>query len=130
MKGVREEKMPHFILEYSDNIIERPDADDLFKRLHELLIQHGPFQMSAIKSRIIRHREYLVADGNKSNGFIHLTLSILKGRDLSLRQALGKRILSFLKAEFARSRAQLRCSITVDIHELNTDTYFIESNIS
>jgi 5-carboxymethyl-2-hydroxymuconate isomerase len=122
--------MPHFVLEVSANIIERPDADDLFKRLHELLVQNGPFQMSAIKSRIIIHQEYFVADGNKSNGFIHLTLSILKGRDLSLRQALGKKILSFLKAEFARSLAQLNCSITVDIHELNTDTYFIESTIS
>lgn len=121
--------MPHFILEYSDNIIERPDADDLFKRLHELLIQNGPFEMSAIKSRIIRHREYFVADGDKSNGFIHLTLCILKGRDLNLRQALGKKLLSFLKTEFARSRARLKCSITVDIHELNTDTYFIESDI-
>ncbi len=121
--------MPHVILEYSDNILERPDVDDLFKRLHELLIQHGPFKLSAIKSRVIRHQEYFVADGNKSNGFIHLTLSILKGRDLSLRQELGRRILSFLKEEFARSHAQLKCSITVDIHELNTDTYFIESNI-
>ena len=110
--------MPHLVLEYSDNIIERPDAGDLFKRLHELLVRNGPFEMSAIKSRIIRHREYFVADGNRSNGFIHLTLSILKGRDLSLRQALAEKLLSFLKAAFARSRAQLKCSITVDIQEV------------
>mgnify|MGYP000580640025 CR=1 FL=1 len=121
--------MPHVILKYSDNIIERHDVDDLFKRLLELVIQHGPSKLSDIKSRVIRHQEYFVADGNNSNGFIHLTLSILKGRDLSLRQVLGKRILSFLKEEFARSHAQLKCSITVDIHELNTDTYFKESNI-
>ena len=121
--------MPHVILEYSDNILERPDAADLFNRLHKLIIQQGPFQLSAIKSRIIRHQEYCVADGSDSNGFIHLTLSILKGRDLSIRQELGKRILSFLKEEFARSHAQLKCSISVDIHELNTDTYFLESNI-
>jgi 5-carboxymethyl-2-hydroxymuconate isomerase len=123
------DRMPHIILEYSENILERPDVDDLFKRLHELLIQHGPFKLSDIKSRVIRHQEYFVADGNNSNGFIHLTLSILKGRDLSLRQALGKRILSFLIKEFARSHAQLKCSITVDIRELNTDTYVIESKI-
>ena len=115
--------------EYSDNILEQSDVDDLFKRLHELLIQHGPFKLSAIKSRVIRHQEYFVADGNNSNGFIHLTLSILKGRDLKLRQELGKSILSFLKEEFSHSHAKLKCSITVDIHELNTDTYFIESNI-
>jgi 5-carboxymethyl-2-hydroxymuconate isomerase len=70
-----------------------------------------------------------VADGNQSNAFVHLTLSILSGRDLSLRQALARKILSFLKEAFACSHAQLKCSITVDIHELNRDTYIVESNI-
>ena len=53
--------MLHFFLEYSANIIQRPDADSLFQRLHELHIYHGPFKMSATKSRIIKHRQYLVA---------------------------------------------------------------------
>ena len=116
--------MPHFVLEYSDNILEEVDFKDFFERLHTLLVENGPFNLSAIKSRAIRHQQFSVADGKESNAFVHLTLSIFKGRDLSIRQAVGEKILSFLKGEFARSFEKLNCSYTVEIKEIDKDTYF------
>ena len=116
--------MPHFVLEYSDNILEEVDLKDLFKKLHTLLVDVGPFNLSDIKSRAIRHKEFHVANGQKSNAFVHLTLSIFKGRDLSIRQAVAEKILSFLKGEFARSFEKLNCSYTVEIREMEKETYF------
>lgn len=116
--------MPHFVLEYSDNILEELDLKGFFKRLHTLLAENGPFQLSNMKSRAIRRQEFYMADGEESNAFVHLALSILKGRDLSLRQAVGKKILSFLRSEFSRSSNQLNCQITVEIREMEGDTYF------
>ena len=116
--------MPHFVLEYSDNILEEVDFKDFFERLHTLLVENGPFNLSAIKSRAIRHQHFSVANGKESNAFVHLTLSIFKGRDLSIRQAVGEKILSFLKAEFARSFEKLNCSYTLEIEEIEKDTYF------
>ncbi|NIM97825.1 MAG: 5-carboxymethyl-2-hydroxymuconate isomerase [candidate division Zixibacteria bacterium] len=116
--------MPHFVLEYSDNILEEVDFKDFFQRLHALLVENGPFNLSAIKSRAIRHQQFCVADGKESNAFVHLTLSIFKGRDLSIRQAVGEKILSFLKKEFARSFQKLNCSYTVALEEIDKDTYF------
>ena len=121
--------MPHFILEYSDNILEDVQPEDVFQKLHELIVENGPFELSAIKSRAIVHTDFYVADGNKSNAFVHLTLSIFKGRDLSVRQTVGNLLLELLKKEFARSCQQLHCSITVEIKEIDTDTYFKESNL-
>jgi 5-carboxymethyl-2-hydroxymuconate isomerase len=121
--------MPHFILEYSENILEQVDTRDVFKRLHALLIENGPFNLTDIKSRAIMYKEFYVADGNASNAFVHLTLSIFKGRNLSLRQAVGKLLLEFLQNEFARSYQELNCSITVDMKEIDTDTYFKISNL-
>jgi 5-carboxymethyl-2-hydroxymuconate isomerase len=122
--------MPHFILEYSDNILEEVRPADIFPKLHELLINNGPFKLSAIKSRAIVHKDFYVADGNVSNAFVHLTLSIFKGRALSIRQTVGKLLLEFLKKKFARSCQQLRCGITVEIREINTDTYFKVSSLA
>lgn len=116
--------MPHFVLEYSDNILEEVDFKDFFERLHSLLVENGPFNLSAIKSRAIRHQQFHVADGKESNAFVHLTLSIFKGRDLSIRQAVGEEILSFLKGEFARSFEELNCSYTVEVKEIEKETYF------
>ncbi len=116
--------MPHFVIEYSDNILEEVDFKAFFKRLHAVLVENGPFNMSDIKSRAIRHQHFCVAHGKESNAFVHLTLSIFKGRDLSVRQAVGEKILLFLKKEFARSFEKLNCSLTVDIREMAKDTYF------
>jgi len=116
--------MPHFVLEYSDNILEEVDFKDFFKKLHTLLVDVGPFNLSDVKSRAIRHQEFYVANGQESNAFVHLTLSIFKGRDLSIRQAVGERILAFLKGEFARSFEELSCSVTVEVREMQKETYF------
>jgi 5-carboxymethyl-2-hydroxymuconate isomerase len=120
--------MPHFVLEYSDNILEEVDFKDFFEKLHTLLVDVGPFNLSDIKSRAIRHKEFLVANGQESNAFVHLTLSIFKGRDLSIRQAVGEKLLAFLKGEFARSFEKLNCSYTVEIREMEKETYFKATN--
>jgi 5-carboxymethyl-2-hydroxymuconate isomerase len=102
-----------------------PDVfNDVFKRLHTLLVENGPFNRSAIKSPAIRHQKFCVADGKESSAFVHLALSTFKGRDLSIRQAAGEKILAFLKEEFARSFEELSCNLTVDIEEKDRDTYF------
>jgi 5-carboxymethyl-2-hydroxymuconate isomerase len=116
--------MPHFVLEYSDNIPGEVDFKEFFKRLHTLLVDVGPFKLSDIKSRAIRHQEFYVADGQESNAFVHLTLSIFKGRDLGIRQAVGEKLLAFLREEFARSLQKLNCSYTVEIREMDKETYF------
>lgn len=116
--------MPHFVLEYSDNILEKVDYEDFFKKLHTLLADVGPFNLSDIKSRAIRHQQFYVANGQELNAFVHLTLSIFKGRDLSIRQAVGEKILAFLKEEFARSFEKLNCSYTVEVKEMDKETYF------
>lgn len=121
--------MPHFILEYSDNLLEDVDHSHLFRNLHRLLVENGPFNMSDIKSRAVAHKDFYVSDGNDANAFIHLTLRIFKGRELDVRQRIGNKLLEFLRNEFARSYATLKCSITVDIKEINTDTYFKISNL-
>ena len=36
---------------------------------------------------------------------------------------------AYLENEFARSNAALKCSITVEIREINTNTYFKTSNL-
>ena len=121
--------MPHFILEYSDNLLEEIDHRHLFRNLHRLLVENGPFQMSDIKSRAVAHEDFYISDGNDANAFIHLTLSIFKGRELDIQQRVGNELLAFLENEFARSYKELKCSITVEIKEINTDIYFKISNL-
>lgn len=115
--------MPHFILEHSANLIEAPISASFLKKLHELLIEIGPFKLNDIKSRIYSLGTYCVADGKENNAFIHLQLAILPGRSPEIKQLVSARLLEFLKFSFQRSLNALSCSLTVEIRELEKETY-------
>jgi 5-carboxymethyl-2-hydroxymuconate isomerase len=115
--------MPHCVLEYSGNVLEKRDFTSFFQGLHQLLVHSGLFGLSDIKSRVVCCREFRVGDGDPSLSFIHLSLYILSGRAREVRQALADRLLAFLKEEFAESCKPLNCEMTVDVREMDRETY-------
>ena len=118
--------MPHYILEYSNNISEETDPQHFFPALHQILIEEG-FDASKIKSRIVRHDYYYIGNGNAKNAFVHLTLSILNRHSLEKRKRVGGRILAYLKKYFSKSLSKLNLKISVEIRELEQETYFVET---
>lgn len=119
--------MPHFILEHTNNIVEVINSRELFGKLHEILSASDSFHLADMKSRVVTYDDYYVGDGKNENAFVHLTLSILTGRSLELRQHMGQKLLQTLEEYFTQSRAKLNCKITVEIHEINRDTHFAPS---
>jgi len=53
--------MPHLTLEYTDNL--EFDPQPLLARLHSELVATGAVNLKGLKSRILRHSEYRMADG-------------------------------------------------------------------
>ncbi len=119
--------MPHFVLECSDNIVESIEPKEFFSALHELLISSGPFNLQEIKSRVIRHQEYFMADGSPDKAFVHLTLSILEGREIGLQKTVGKKLLEFLKERFQQSGQKRDLALSLEIREMSRETYFKET---
>lgn len=115
--------MPHFILEHSSNIVEDIEPEEFFHRLHSLLTKLGPFELSAIRSRIISHDKFLIADGQREAAFVHLTLQILDGRPLEIRKVVSKRLLEFLEEHFQESCLELGCKLSVEVREMDRETY-------
>jgi len=116
--------MPHLTLEYSNNLPVPVDFKALFKNLHEALIVIGPFRLEDIKSRAIPYPEYYIGVGLPENVFIHLTVSILSGRDVDFKKRIGERMLSILRETFLKTCLKRRCDITVDIREMQRETYY------
>ncbi len=115
--------MPHFILEHSSNILESPVTTDLLRSLHTLLVDCGPFKLEDIKSRVHCHQVYCVADGSSDTAFVHLQLALLPGRSEDIRRSVSERLLEFLKRSFSQSLESLCCSLTVELRELDKNTY-------
>lgn len=109
--------MPHLTLEYSSNMLEK-DFTHLFLHIHELLATQLPTQLTACKSKIIRCDNYVIGDANKNNAFVHLSIKILKGRSLELKNSIANTIMIQLKEAFEASAKQWDLQISLSIDDL------------
>ena len=56
--------MPHFIVEYTDNLKAEGDIPGLLRKANQVLIaQGGVFKPGAVRSRAIELKDYCMADG-------------------------------------------------------------------
>jgi 5-carboxymethyl-2-hydroxymuconate isomerase len=105
--------MPHLVLEYSANVPDTPDFDAVLRQLHEAMTTAGHFELAKVKSRVLRHESFRVADGASDRAFVHLSVAVLAGRDTELLQATASALLSVLHEAFPRARLERRCEVTV-----------------
>ena len=115
--------MPHLVLEYSANVPDEPDFDLVLRRLHEAMTTAGPFDLANVKSRAVRHERFRVADGAPDRAFVHLTVSVLAGRDGAALRSTAEALLAVLRESFPRARAERRCDLTLEIREMRRDLY-------
>jgi 5-carboxymethyl-2-hydroxymuconate isomerase len=115
--------MPHCILEYTDNILDNIDNQTILKEIHETLAVTGLFNIDHIKSRALIHKQFYIGDGGNNTGFAALSLAIFNGRDSNTRKMLSERCLEVLKPHFVKSLSGLKFDITVQITEINRESY-------
>lgn len=114
--------MPHITVEYSANMTERPKPKIFLRALHDALVACGPYKMEDIKSRLVRHDNFLVSNGEKEQAFVHLHLAIMP-RDPEIQKKTTAALLEVLKKEFAESLATKNCAFSVEIRQLDKDSY-------
>lgn len=109
--------MPHIILEYSDNIIEKKFTD-LFIDIQNILVEKLPTKLEACKSRAIICDDYVLGDNNPQNAFVHISIKILSGRDDSLLCETSETILRLMNDFFKESKNKTNLSLSVFIEDL------------
>ena len=115
--------MPHLTLEYSSNLPAPMEHQVLFEELHAAVERSGAFRLAEIKSRAIAHDTFRVGGGDPGSVFVHLTVAILSGRELAFRRQLSADLLAILRRRFAQAWAERPCDVTVDIREMQRETY-------
>ena len=119
--------MPHITLEYTDNLDF--DTRDLFSQLHSALVATGAVSRKALKSRAIRHTEYLIADGNPDYAFVQIRLLIREGRTLETQRAMAQAVMQVLRTTFGSRFEDGFISLSVDVKEMRTGIAISEHNI-
>lgn len=120
--------MPHCLLEYSDNLLEKVDFTLLLSELNNFLSETGLFKIADIKSRAICHDTYVVGEREENRPFVSLDIRILSGRDDQTKAMLSESALKILKKTFSQSVSQMNCSLTVQISDLHRQSYARSGN--
>ena len=115
--------MPHCILEYSSNLPETPDPKAVLTDVNTALDGTGLFALADIKSRAVRHDDFVIGDGKADRTFVTLNVQILEGRDEPTREMIAERMLDVLRRHFPRCLETTLCSLTVQISGIDRASY-------
>ncbi len=122
--------MPHFIVEYTDNIRAEADMPGLLRKVNAVLMaQGGVFPTGAIRSRAICLSEYHVADGTVDDAFVHATLKIGAGRDPAVKKKACDDLFTMLKAHFADLYARRSLALSMELYEFDEGGTYKHNNI-
>ena len=121
--------MPHFILEYSANIKDDLDLDGLFRSLHETALETGVFPLGGIRFRAVRCDDYLIADADPQNAFVHLTAKIGRRREPDVREVVAEKIFDTLVEYLDSLYRQRPLAISFELTELAMGLSFRKNNI-
>jgi 5-carboxymethyl-2-hydroxymuconate isomerase len=68
-------------------------------------------------------REHFAMNPEGPTGFAHLEVSLLRGRPLELRQQIAEVMRQLVTQEFEEKVAHGEVAVTIEIREMDSDTY-------
>ena len=125
--------MPHIIVEHSLKIIDNKSHYlSIFSAIREVFTELkdvGNFDISQCKFRAVFFDCYLIGDNNSLQDynsdhlFFHLTVKIMQGRAIEIRNLLADKILLKLQNIILSYKIAQDIEFTIDIVEMNRDNY-------
>lgn len=122
--------MPHFILEYTDNLKAEGDIPGVLKKVVGVLIdQNGAFPIGGLRARAIELADYEIADGEEDYAFVHATLKIGAGRSEEVKKAAFDQVFETIKDHFADLYAKRYLALSMEISEFSEAGTYKHNNI-
>jgi 5-carboxymethyl-2-hydroxymuconate isomerase len=122
--------MPHFIIEYTDNIKAEADIPGLLEKINGILISRSNiFPVGGIRSRAIELHNYRIADGAEDDAFVHATLKIGAGRSEADKKATCDELFDVIKAHFADLFAKRYLALSMELIEFSESGTYKHNNI-
>lgn len=122
--------MPHFIVEYTDNIKNEVNLASLFEVVHQVLISRDTFfPIGGIRSRGIELHDYRVADGAEDDAFIHAILKIGAGRPEELKNEVCEAIFGLMKEQYSELMSIRYLALSMELIEFSEAGTYKHNNI-
>ena len=122
--------MPHFIVEYTDNIKNEANIAKLLEEIHKVLIAHDTiFPIGGLRTRAIELNEYRVADGMEDDAFVHATLKIGAGRPEAIKKEVCDALFEVMKEHFFHIMSKRYLALSMELHEFSEAGTYKQNNI-
>lgn len=122
--------MPHFIVEYTDNLKVDIKVEQLLKDVHQILIDRkDTFPIGGIRSRAIELTDYRVADGLEDDAFVHAALKIAAGRSEEIKAEVCDAIFEVIKAHFDETMNKRYLALSMELVEFSDSGTYKQNNI-
>ncbi|CAM3069023.1 5-carboxymethyl-2-hydroxymuconate Delta-isomerase [Filibacter tadaridae] len=122
--------MPHFIVEYTDNIKDEMNIVELFEKVHEILIaRHTIFPIGGIRSRAIELKDYRMADGAENDAFVHAVLKIGAGRSEEVKKEVCEALFEVIKDHFSIIMSKRYLALSMELYEFSESGSYKQNNI-
>lgn len=115
--------MPQVVLDYSANVVQEVDFRQLFSELHRALADAAGVDVAACKSRAMCRETFAIGEGGPEQAFVHLEVGLLSGRTGAQKRDIAAVCLDVLARYYADSLEQLDLQITVEVRDMDAQSY-------
>ena len=116
--------MPHFILEYTDNIKEEGKIQELLKKVNDVLLSFPEIiPIGGLRSRAIELNHYVVADGSHNDAFVHARLKLGKGRSEEDIKKISDAVFNQIQEHFQVLYNKRYLALSMEVYEFQKATY-------
>lgn len=110
------------IVEYTENIEENLNINELLKKMNQSLISHEDlFSPQGIRSRAIKLVDYLIGEDTNNNAFVHITLKIASGRTKEIKKVVVDHLLNVVDKHIKSVSQDKRITISLELLDLGSD---------
>lgn len=128
--GIGGNRLPHFIVEYTDNIKNEANISKLFEKIHKVLIARDPvFPIGGIRSRAIEVNHYRIADGAEDDAFVHAVLKIGAGRSDEIKKEVCDALFEVMKDHFSFLMSNRYLALSMELSEFSEAGTYKLNNI-
>ncbi len=122
--------MPHFVVEYTDNLKQETDIHLLLKKANDILInQDGVFRVGGIRSRAIELKDYVMADDMEDYAFVHASLTIAAGRTEQAINKVCDELFEMITAHFKEVFEHRYLALSMEFNEFSAKGTYKKSNV-
>ena len=113
--------MPHITIEYSANIDNRINLQDLCEHMRAEAARIDALPMPGIRVRALKADHYSIADGDPKHAFIDISVRLRAGRPIDVRKDAANRLFNAAKAFLEPVLATSSLALSLEMRDIDPD---------